>query len=363
MSERVHVAGDPRDLRDLVALVQPVDQGVLQRAWARLDSLTKPPRSLGRVEELAARLAAIQGTERPAVTGSAIILMAADHGVVVEGVSAYPQSVTAQMLANFAAGGAAINQIARAVGADLFLYDVGVAADTSGLQGVRQATVSRGTANLRVTAAMSRAEAMHAILTGAHAAQDAADHGANLIGTGEMGIGNTTSAAALTAALIGVEPASVVGPGTGLDADGVRRKVTVVQDALARTSATPDDPVAVLASVGGLEIAALCGVILGAAGRRACVVIDGFISTAAALVAVALCPAAIGYLVASHRSAEPGHQVQLDYLGMEPLLDLGMRLGEGTGAALAMPLVRSACETLTHMATFAEAGVAGSVSA
>jgi len=346
-------------LESLIAGVEPVDSTAAARAWERLDSLTKPPRSLGRLEELAAAVAAIQGTDRPSVARRALLLMAADHGVVAEGVSPYPQSVTLQMVANFAAGGAAINQIARSVRAELLLYDVGVAGDTSGLKGVQQIKVAEGTANLRVAPAMTDDQVTRALLEGAAAAAAAADQGVALLGSGEMGIGNTTSAAALTAAFTGADPESVVGPGTGLDEVGVARKIAVVRDGLERTARLDPDALGILASLGGLEIAALAGVMIGGAARETCVIVDGFIAGAAALAATALCPQAADYLLASHRSLEPGHQVQLDYLGLRPVLDLDLRLGEGTGAALAMALVDAACEMLSGMATFEEAGVSG----
>lgn len=350
---------DREALENLIAGVEPVDPTAASRAWERLDSLTKPPRSLGRLEELAAAVAAIQGTDRPSVARRALLLMAADHGVVAEGVSPYPQSVTVQMVANFAAGGAAINQIARSVRAELLLYDVGVAGDTSGFEGVHQLKVAEGTGNLRVAPAMTDDQATRALLEGAAAAAASADQGVALLGTGEMGIGNTTAAAALTAAFTGADPESVVGPGTGLDEVGVARKIAVVRDGLERTARLDPDALGILASLGGLEIAALAGVMIGGAARRTCVIVDGFIAGAAALAATALCPQAADYLLASHRSLEPGHQVQLDYLGLRPVLDLDLRLGEGTGAALAMALVDAACEMLSGMATFEEAGVSG----
>ncbi len=350
---------DREALQDLIAGIRPLDPHAEQSAWRRLDALTKPARSLGRLEELAARVAAIQGTDRPAVANKTILLMAADHGVVSEGVSAYPQAVTVQMVANFSRGGAAINQLARAVGAELQVFDVGVAGDTSGMQGVVQRKIAPGTRNLKTTAAMTVEETLLALLEGAAAAAAAVDRGVTLIGTGEMGIGNTTAASALTAAYTGADIDMVIGPGTGLDPEGVARKHDVVRQALSRTQTPDAEPLAVLASLGGLEIAALAGVMLGGAARGTAVVVDGFITGAAALAAAALCPAAGDYLLASHRSLEPGHRVQLDYLGMQPVLELDLRLGEGTGAALAMSLIDAACEMLSGMATFEEAGVSG----
>lgn len=353
---------DREQLRELLDSVRPTDPGAEQRAWARLDTLTKPPRSLGRLEEVAAAIARIQGTDRPSVERKAIILMAGDHGVVAEGVSPYPQSVTWQMVANFATGGAAINQIAASVGADLLLYDLGVVGNTSVLAGVHQAKVVEGTANMRLGPALTGDQAVTALLAGAEAASAAVDSGVALLGTGEMGIGNTTAAAALTAAYTGMPVERVVGPGTGLDQNGVAHKTAVVGDALTRNVSPESDALDVLAALGGAEIAGLAGVMLGGAARGVCVLVDGFISGAAALAAVALCPSCRDYLLASHRSLEPGHTVQLDHLGMTPVLDLDLRLGEGTGAALAMALADAACRMLSGMATFEEAGVSGSES-
>ena len=351
---------NPTDrLAQLIDSVRVTDPAAEDHAWARLDSLTKPPRSLGRLEEIAAALARIQGTDHPSVDRKAIILMAGDHGVVAEGVSPYPQSVTLQMVANFASGGAAINQIAASAGAGLRLYDAGVAGDTSSLAGVGQVKVVAGTANMRLGPAMTTAQAVEAVLAGADAASAAVDDGITLLGTGEMGIGNTTAAAALTAAYTGASVADVVGPGTGLDSSGLAHKIIVVSDALV-CNITPDtDALGILSSVGGAEIAGLAGVMLGGAARGTCVLVDGFISGAAALAAVALCPASRDYLLPSHRSLEPGHSVQHEFLGMTPVLDLDLRLGEGTGAALAMALVDAACRMLSGMATFQEAGVSG----
>ncbi len=344
-------------LGELTATIALPDARWAERAWARLDDLTKPPRSLGELETIAARVAAVQRTERPAVERKAVVLAAGDHGVVAEGVSPYPQEVTGQMVANFAAGGAAINQIADAVGAELVLLDVGTVGGGSPVAGLRVERVRPGTANMACGPAMTREEAEAAVLIGARVAGELAADGVSLLGTGEMGIGNTTAAAAVTAALTGVEPAGVVGRGTGLDDEGVARKADVVRRALDVNAVDSADPLGVLAAVGGLEIAALAGVVLGGARAGVCVVSDGFVSGAAALLAARMCPAASGYLFASHRSAEPGHGVILETLGLSPLFDLGMRLGEGTGAALAMPVIDAACSMMSGMATFSEAGV------
>ncbi len=346
-------------LHELIATVQPVDAAFTVDAQERLDSLTKPPGSLGRLEELAARVAIVQRDVRPTAAPSAIVLMAGDHGVVVEGVSPYPQDVTWQMVANFSAGGAAINQLAGHAKATLVLVDIGVATDTTAFTGVVQAKVRPGTANMAEGPAMTREEAAEALLVGARTASDLQAQGVRLIGTGEMGIGNTTAASALTVALTGVDAAGVVGRGTGLDDAGVARKTEVIRRALEVNKASSMDPLGVLAAVGGLEIAGMAGVMIGAASVGCCVVADGFISGAAALVALRLCPELGGYLFPSHRSAEPGHTVVLDALGLEPVLELDMRLGEGTGAALAIEIIGAACAVMSGMATFAEAGVSG----
>lgn len=346
-------------LKSVASAVVPVDRSFEERAWARLDTLTKPPRSLGELEALAARVAAVQRDLRPDVRNKAILLMAGDHGVTARGVSPYPSSVTAQMLRTFASGRAAINQIAESVHAQVRVVDVGVAADTDGLSGIEVRKVARGTADMSAGPAMSREECAEAVMVGVQCARDAAAQGITLLGTGEMGIGNTTPATALTAAFTGSAVDDVVGRGTGLDTAGVARKAQVVRESLQINRIAEQDALGVLSAVGGLEIAALAGVVLGAAEQRTCVVIDGFVATSAALAAVALCPAAGGYLIASHRSAEPGHALSLKELGLRPLLELDMRLGEGTGAALGMGLVDAACRVLAGMATFDEAGVSG----
>jgi nicotinate-nucleotide--dimethylbenzimidazole phosphoribosyltransferase len=313
---------------------------------------------LGRLEELAARVARIQVDVKPSVERKAIVLAAADHGVVAEGVSAYPQDVTWQMVANFSAGGAAINQLAASVGAEVAVYDVGVAADTQDFTGVEQVKVARGTQNMALGPAMSREECARAVLVGVEVARELAERGFRLLGTGEMGIGNSTAAAALTSVFAGASPESVVGPGTGLDAAGVAHKAEVIRRALLVNHAVDLDALGVLAAVGGLEIAMLAGVVIGAAQEGVCVVTDGYISGAATLAAVALCPLARDYVFPSHLSVEPGHALVLGALDLEPVLDLDMRLGEGTGAALAFGIIDAACRMISGMATFDEAGVA-----
>ncbi len=349
--------GNIAELMRLVGDIVPPDPAWESAAWERLDALTKPPRSLGRLEELAARVACVQRTTRPDVSRKRIVLMAGDHGVVAEGVSPYPQDVTWQMVANFVRGGAAINQLAASVRAELTLVDIGVASDVSALDCVVHAKVAPGTANIAMGPAMSAEHAVEALLTGIRLAREAAAEGVSLLGTGEMGIGNTTAATALTCAFTGADPDEATGRGTGLDDAGVRHKSSVVRRALKANAGALADPFHTLAALGGFEIAGLAGVILGAASSETCVVVDGFISGAAALAAVALCPACLGYVFPSHRSAERGHALVLEHLGLNPVLDLDMRLGEGTGAALAFGIIDAACRMMSGMATFAEAGV------
>jgi nicotinate-nucleotide--dimethylbenzimidazole phosphoribosyltransferase len=344
-------------LKAVIYSVTPTDPSAEHKAWARLDDLTKPPRSLGRLEEIAVQLACVQNTDRPEVTRKAILLMAGDHGVVAEGVSPYPQDVTWQMVANFVGGGAAINQMAASVGAEVVVHDVGVAKDISEMPGVAHLNVAHGTANMAEGPAMSREQCAQAVLVGVEAARSASERGVTLLGTGEMGIGNTTAAAALTAALTGAAPEDVVGRGTGLDDEGVAHKADVVARALAANDIASLDYLGVLSAVGGLEIAALTGVVIGAAECGVAVVSDGFISGAATLAAIRLCPVAREYVIPSHLSVEPGHAVLLDAMGLDPVFDLNMRLGEGTGAALAMGVIDSACAMMSGMATFSEAAV------
>jgi nicotinate-nucleotide--dimethylbenzimidazole phosphoribosyltransferase len=322
------------------------DTAAASEAQRHLDALTKPPGSLGRLEEIARRLAALTGRP-PRVTSPVIFTLAADHGVVAEGVSAYPQSVTAQMVENFLRGGAAVNVLAREVGARVVVADFGVAAPLGARDGLLVRRIGAGTANMAHGPAMTRALAVAAVEAGAALAAEALAGGADLLGTGEMGIGNTTAASAITA------------HGTGVDEAGRARKIEVVRRALGVNAPDPADGLDVLAKLGGFEIAGLVGVILAGAAHRTAVVLDGFIAGAAALVAVALAPAARHALFAAHRSAEPGHALALRHLGLEPYLALDMRLGEGTGAALFVPLARAAAAIYSEMATFKSAGVDG----
>lgn len=337
-------------------IVMP-DQRMLAKAHARLDRLTKPLGSLGRLEELAARYVMIAGELKPNVPRGAVFTFAADHGVAMEGVSAYPREVTPQMVLNFLRGGAGVNVLARHAGVDVRVVDIGVAFDFGTVAGLIQKKVMLGTKNILVEPAMTRAQAEQSVLIGVELATQAAQEGIGLIGTGDMGIGNTTPSAAITAAMTGRPVAEVTGRGTGIDDAGHARKVSVIQQALDLHRPDRADALDVLSKVGGLEIAGLAGLILGAAAERVPVVLDGFIAGAAAMIAVGLQPRCREYLIASHRSVERGHQAILDSLAIKPILDLDLRLGEGTGACLGMSLVCAAIKIYNEMATFSEAGV------
>jgi nicotinate-nucleotide--dimethylbenzimidazole phosphoribosyltransferase len=345
-------------LPDLIGSIRPFDTADANPARQHVDRLTKPQGSLGRLEDLAVRLAVIQGGT-PHVESPVLFTFAADHGVAAEGVSAYPQTVTAQMVENFARGGAAINVLARAAGARLIVADFGVRVPATPSDSVLDRRRGDGTANIARGPAMSRADAVQAIEDGAGLLFAAMEDGADFAGIGEMGIANTTSASALTAALTGRDAAEVTGRGTGIDAAGLERKTAVVRAALRVNAPDPRDALDVLAKVGGFEIAGLAGVVLAAASRRVPVAVDGFIAGTAALVAAALAPGVPDVLFASHRSPEPGHAILLARLGLVPYLDLGLRLGEGTGAALFIHLARAAARLYTDMATFKSAGVDG----
>lgn len=328
-------------------------------AAATMDAKVKPRGSLGRLEVLAARIAGIQASSRPTLGHPVVIVCAADHGVARAGVSAYPQEVTGLMLDTFAKGVAAVSVLARAAGARVIVADLGVVqlpAHAPGSATILNRRVRSGTADIASGPAMTLAEAEQAVAHGIGLAQDVVAAGADLVVPGEMGIGNTTTAAVLTALLLDRDPVQVVGPGTGVAGEALARKVTTVEAVLARhrdaTGAWQ-----VLASVGGLEIAALAGVVLGCARHRVPVLLDGVVSTAAAVVARALAPQAAGVLLAGHRSPEPGHDVQLADLGLEPVLNLGLRLGEGSGATLAIPVLRAAVALLTEMGSFADLGL------
>ncbi|GIV64026.1 MAG: nicotinate-nucleotide--dimethylbenzimidazole phosphoribosyltransferase [Bellilinea sp.] len=338
-------------------LIPPFDQAAAEAARQRQNRLTKPTGALGRLETLSVQLAGITACPRPRFHHKAVILMAADHGVAAEGVSAYPPEVTAQMVLNFQRGGAAINVLARQAGAQVTVVDIGVNYDFDDLPGVLHRKIALGTANLRHHPAMSRAQAEQAIQTGLEVAEEHIRQGVDLIATGEMGIGNTTPAAAITAVMTGKPVDAVTGRGTGLDEAGLVRKVKVIREAIARHRPDPQDALDVLARIGGFEIGGLAGVMIAAATRRVPVVVDGFISGAAALIAAGLKPEIKPYLIASHLSQEIGHRAIWEALGLHPLLNLDLRLGEGSGAVLAFHLIEAATRILDEMATFDEAGV------
>ena len=337
---------------------KPVDTDAVENAAARQQQLTKPAGSLGQLESVAVQLAGLQGQVKPTLDHVWISIFAGDHGVVAEGVSAFPQEVTGQMLLNFVSGGAAISVLARQLGAQLEVVDLGTVTPSLDLPGVRHLNIGPGTANFAKGAAMTRAQGELALQGGRDSALRAKAAGAQLFIGGEMGIGNTTAASALACALLDCPVAHLTGPGTGLNAEGVSHKAQVIERALALHAAQRGDALQTLFNLGGFEIAALVGAYLACAQEGVAVLVDGFICTVAALVAVRLNPACREWLLFGHRGAEPGHRHVLETLGAEPLLELGLRLGEGSGAALAVPLLRLACDLHGQMATFAEAAVA-----
>lgn len=336
------------------------DADVAAEARARQSRLTKPPGSLGRLEELSIWAASCQGVCPPRpLTRARVVVFAADHGVTAAGVSAFPSAVTGQMVANFDAGGAAINVLAEVAGATVRVADVAVDCDEPASPSIGAHKVRRGSGNIAIEDALSAEEAMAAVAAGRQIADDEVDAGADLLIAGDMGIGNTTAATTLVAALTGAEPVAVVGRGTGIDDQGWMRKAAAVRDALYRARSVTRQPLGLLRVCGGADLAAMAGFLAQAAVRRTPVLLDGLVVTAAALVAEEFAPGARAWWQAGHRSTEPAHSLALSHLGLEPIIDLGMRLGEGTGAAVALPIVRAAIATLASMATFAEAAVAG----
>ena len=350
------------ELQDTLTSITSIETEWKAKARSRLDDLAIPRGSLGRLLGLAEQLAAIKRSLAPSVTRKTIVTMAGDHGVTAEGVSAFPSEVTPQMVRNFVAGGAAINILAGVAGADVKVVDMGVAGDLSDLaanKGFISRRIAPGTCNMAAGPAMTRGQAIRALEAGMGIAADLAAEGVELLGTGDMGIGNTTPSTALLAVFTGLALTEITGRGTGLDDQSLSNKVKVIERAITVNRPDADDPVDVLAKVGGFEIGGIAGLILGAAGHRIPVVIDGLISSAGALIAARLCPAATGYMIAAHRSMEPGHRRMLEAMGLEPVLDLNLRLGEGTGAALAMPVVEAASRIIRRMLTFSDAGVSG----
>ena len=344
-------------LENIIARIEGLDQAAMAAAKARQDILTKPAGSLGRLEELSIQLAGIYGKEIPEIKDKVIITMAGDHGVVEEGVSAFPQEVTPQMVMNFLYGGAAINVLAKHVGARITIVDMGVAVEMEPHPDLVIKKVAQGTANMTKGPAMTSEQAEEAILAGVEVVEAEIKKGLDIVGTGDMGIGNTTPSAAIAAALTGIEPAKLAGRGTGVDDEGLKRKIDAIERALEVNKPNPKDGLDILIKVGGFEIAGLVGVILGAAANRKAIMVDGFISTAAAMIAVSIAPEARAYLISAHRSQEYGHIEMVEWLGLKPLVDLDFRLGEGTGAALGISFAEAACKILAEMATFADAGV------
>ncbi|HYA90392.1 MAG TPA: nicotinate-nucleotide--dimethylbenzimidazole phosphoribosyltransferase [Thermodesulfobacteriota bacterium] len=340
-----------------IAGIKPLDKKAMEQARIRQDSLTKPRGSLGQLETLSIQVAGIKGNSRPRIVHKVIFTLAGDHGVTKEGVSAYPSEVTPQMVYNFLRGGAGINVLAKQIGGRVVVADLGVASALEPHPDLKIKKVAVGTRNMTEGSAMSKEDTIRSIEAGIDLVEEDLTKGIDILGTGDMGIGNTTASSAITAAITGADVVRVTGRGTGLDDDGWERKVEMIEKALAINRPDPKDAIDVLSKVGGFEIGGIAGVILAGARYRIPVVIDGFISGAAALIATTLSPEVKPYLIASHQSAEQGHRVLLEYLGLKPLLNLDLRLGEGTGAALGIFLVEASLKILDEMATFAEAGV------
>jgi len=345
-------------LQQTIDSIGGLDEKAMQAARDRQDQLTKPRGALGVLEDISIKVAGITGDPLPVPGGKTVIVMAADHGVTAEGVSLYPPEVTAQMVLNFISGGAAINVLSRHVHAEVRVVDVGVASPVAG-EGLISRRVREGTANMAAGPAMSREEAVAALEVGIEVCEEEIERGAAFLAAGDMGIGNTTAASAITACITGLDPAEVTGRGTGIDDAGLENKVSIIRRALDVNRPDPSDTLDVLCKVGGLEIAGIAGVMLAAAAARRPVLVDGFISAAGALVAAGLHPRAADFMLASHLSVERGHAAILDRLGLHPIIQANMRLGEGTGAALAFFLVDASMKILVEMATFAEAGVSG----
>ena len=340
-----------------IAGIKPLDKKAMEQARIRQDSLTKPRGSFGQLETLSIQVAGIKGNSRPRIVHKVIFTLAGDHGVTKEGVSAYPSEVTPQMVYNFLRGGAGINVLAKQIGGRVVVADLGVASALEPHPDLKIKKVAMGTRNMTEGPAMSKEDTIRSIEAGIDLVEEDLTKGIDILGTGDMGIGNTTASSAITAAITGADVVRVTGRGTGLDDDGWERKVEMIEKALAINRPDPKDAIDVLSKVGGFEIGGIAGVILAGARYRIPVVIDGFISGAAALIATTLSPEVKPCLIASHQSAEQGHRVLLEYLGLKPLLNLDLRLGEGTGAALGIFLVEASLKILDEMATFAEAGV------
>jgi nicotinate-nucleotide--dimethylbenzimidazole phosphoribosyltransferase len=344
-------------LDTILGSIKPLDSTAMNAARERQDNLTKPHGSLGKLEELSVQIAGIKADPAPKLERKTIITMAADHGVTAEGVALYPQEVTKQMVLNFLNGGAAINVLSNHFGTSVVVVDMGVMGGFEPMPGLVCKMIDFGTGNMARGPAMTRNQAIDALEAGIEIVNTEAGRGLDILGTGDMGIGNTTASSAIFAAISSLQVEKVTGRGTGIDDKQLAHKISVIEKSLSINSPDPGDPIDVLAKVGGFEIGGLAGVILAGAARRVPVVIDGFISGAAALIAAGLSPQVKDYLIAAHVSAEAGHRLLLEFLGLKPVLDLNMRLGEGTGAVLGISLAEAAVKIMNQMATFADAGV------
>jgi len=344
-------------LQETIAKIKKPDLGLMKQVQARLDSLTKPRGSLGRLEELAKQIVSITANLSPRIEKKAIIIMTADHGVVEESISAYPREVTPQMVYNFLNGGAAINVLARHIGAEVLIVDVGVAVDFQEHQSLMLEKIDYGTKNMVKGPAMTDEQAVKSLEVGIEAAEKLIKKGYDIIATGDMGIGNTTASSAIAAVICRTDVESVTGYGTGIDDRCLENKINVIKKAISVNKPDAADGIDVLSKVGGFEIGGIAGIILGCASGRTPVVIDGFISGAGALIAAAISPDSTNYMIASHCSSEKGHRIVLDRLGLKPLFDFDMRLGEGTGAAIGISIIEASVKILNEMATFSQAGV------
>lgn len=347
-------------IKETVKNITGIDYRLMDSAQARLDSLTKPLGSLGRLEELAKLIVGITGNDSPELSNKVIFTLAADHGVTQEGVSAYPKEVTAQMVYNFLKGGAGINVLARHSGARVVVADLGIASELQPHPSLINKKINYGTANMAKGPAMKRAEAIRSIEAGIEILETEFKNGIDICGTGEMGIGNTTASSAIAAVCTGKSVEDVTGTGAGIGMNGLGNKISIIKKSIALNNPDARDPIDLLTKIGGFEIGGLAGIILASAARKIPVVIDGFISGAAALIAYGIEPKTKEYMIASHSSVEKGHKIILQHMGLKPLFDLGLRLGEGTGSALGITIIEAAVKILTQMATFKSAGVSGS---
>ena len=346
-----------KDIQKILNSIHPLDKDVMKQAKLKLDNLTKPRESLGRLENIAQRYAAIKEDLNPPIGKMMVITFAGDHGVVEEDISAFPREVTVQMVLNMIAGGAGVNVLARHVGAEVVVVDIGVDHDFEPAEGLVINKIGYGTQNLSRAPAMTYTEAEQSIRVGVDLAHEYAKKGVDIIGTGEMGIGNTTPSSAILSVFTGLPAKEVAGRGTGIDDKTLRKKISIIDKAIELNKPDPENPIDVLAKVGGFEIGGLAGLVIGSARHRIPVVVDGFISTAGAMIAVAMNPTINEYLFFSHLSSETGHKRMLERLGRKPILDLDMKLGEGTGAAMAMSVIEASVKLMTEMATFESADV------